>query len=213
MRSPIAAVLAALALAACLAPPPPDRRLADELAAWMTGTFSSAEQHARDRDYESIRLVALPIWPERQDGPWLYVEQAAASSLSRPYRQRIYHLVPQRSGTVRSDIYLLPGEPLAWSGAWRKAAPLADLRPELLTPRDGCSIELHAIAVDRWAGATNGTGCASRRAGASYATAEVVLCPDHLESWDRGFDEYGRQVWGARGGPYHFDKLSNAAPD
>ena len=55
---------------------------------FMTGSFSSEEQARSDADFYDIRLQMVRVWPERQDGCWLYVEQAAADSLDRPYRQR-----------------------------------------------------------------------------------------------------------------------------
>jgi hypothetical protein len=33
-----------------------------------------------------------------------------------------------------------------------------------------------------------------------------------MESWDRGFDAQGNQVWGATKGPYVFDKVAGGAP-
>ena len=39
---------------------------------------------------------------------------------------------------------------------------------------------------------------------AAYATSEVVIIPGRIESWDRGFDADGNQVWGAASGPYVF---------
>jgi hypothetical protein len=34
-----------------------------------------------------------------------------------------------------------------------------------------------------------------------------------MESWDRGFDAWGNQVWGAAEGPYIFDKVADGVPD
>jgi hypothetical protein len=36
------------------------------------------------------------------------------------------------------------------------------------------------------------------------ATSEVVVSPGRIESWDRGFDAEGVQVWGAEKGAYVF---------
>lgn len=83
-----------------------------ELSAYMTGVFSSAEQAAADGDFRNVRLVMVPIWRERADGPWLYVEQAMAEALERPYRQRVYQLRPAGQDTVDSVVYTLPGDPL-----------------------------------------------------------------------------------------------------
>jgi len=61
----------------------------------MTGSLSSAEQSAADERYFDIRLAMVPIWQNRSDGPWLDVEQAVASNLEKPYRQRVYRLSTQ----------------------------------------------------------------------------------------------------------------------
>lgn len=61
-----------------------------ELLEWMTGHFSSREQAAADSAYYDIRLHMVPIWPDRKDGHWLYVEQLMVGRT--PYRQRVYHV-------------------------------------------------------------------------------------------------------------------------
>ena len=177
-----------------------------ELAAWLTGRFSSAAQaEAAPEDFFDIRLATAPIWTERDDGPWLYVEQAAATALDSPYRQRVYHLVRDDAG-LRSDVYTLPGDPLAYAGAADEPARLDVLAPDDLELRVGCSIHLVRIG-DAFVGATRGTGCASNLGEAVYATSEVTITADALESWDRGFDAEGRQAWGATQGPYEFLRL------
>ncbi|MDH3592370.1 MAG: CpcT/CpeT family chromophore lyase, partial [Planctomycetota bacterium] len=81
-------------LAGCRSPQAAARPDLALLTERMTGTFSSREQAVADPDnFRAIRLVMLPIWTQRGDGPWLYVEQAAEDALGRPYRQRVYRLV------------------------------------------------------------------------------------------------------------------------
>ena len=184
-----------------------------ELASWMSGTFSSkAQSDADPENYFDIRQVIMPVWTDRSDGPWLYVEQAVATKLDKPYRQRVYHLVALGHDTIRSDVYTLPGDPLVHAATWRGEAPLADIAPETLTSRDGCSITLHRSSPNEFTGLTVGDGCASDLRGATYATSEAVISEHGLTSWDRGFDKDKKQVWGATKGPYRFDKLSSEAP-
>jgi hypothetical protein len=59
-------------------------------------------------------------------------------------------------------------------------------------------------------GSTQGDGCASALRGAAYATSEVTLTAGELDSWDRGFDATGNQVWGSTKGAYRFVKESPA---
>ncbi|MBI5365272.1 MAG: chromophore lyase CpcT/CpeT [Planctomycetes bacterium] len=183
------------------------------LATWMTGTFSSANQHrARPDDHLDIRLVAVPIWTERADAPWLYVEQAVAAQPEKPYRQRVYHLVRLADGTYRSDVFTLPGDPSSFVGAWREKEPWSALTPDALAPRTGCSITLRATDAHTFLGSTHERDCPSDHQGAAYATSEVAITEYGLTSWDRGFDAEGKQAWGADKGPYCFDKVAQDPP-
>jgi len=174
------------------------------LAAMMAGSFSSAAQAASDpENFRDIRLAVVPIWEEREDGPWLYVEQAAAVSLDKPYRQRVYQLVRTGEGTIESRVFTLPDPPLRFAGAATEPAKLAGLGPGGLALRAGCAVVLRKSGQG-WTGSTVGKGCASDLRGASYATSEVTITPTEMRSWDRGFDAGGKQVWGAERGPYIF---------
>jgi hypothetical protein len=171
-------------------------------ARFLTGVFSSGEQARTNANYFEVRLVVHPIWRERADGPWLYVEQAMATALDRPYRQRVYHLVADTASVV-SEVYELP-DPAAAVGCFKDDAPLAALTPGDLVRRQGCEIVLVPVGADEFQGSTIGASCPSTLNGASHATSQVVLRENVLESWDRGFDAAGQQVWGARDGAYVF---------
>jgi glycosidase len=177
-----------------------------QLVSLMTGSFSSQEQAGQDTTYFDIRLEMVPIWRERTDGYWLYVEQAVATKRDRPYRQRVYHLTAQDDGTVRSDVYSIP-DPLRFAGAWQDSVPLAGLIPDSLSIRPGCAVVLKRAGFGVFKGSTVDKECVSDLHGASYATSEVKITPQELMSWDRGFDAEGNQVWGATEGGYVFKRL------
>ncbi|MDX2116430.1 MAG: chromophore lyase CpcT/CpeT [Planctomycetota bacterium] len=179
------------------------------LTRWMEGSFSSAEQAAAEPEhFRDVRLHMARVWPEREDGVWLYVEQAMASAEARPYRQRMYRLSRgARRGTLESRVYELPGDPLVYAGAWKNAAVLGALEAGRLLPREGCTITLRREG-EMFTGSTDGRACASTLRGAAYATSEVTITEDALTSWDRGFDAESKQVWGAERGPYVFVKES-----
>lgn len=178
----------------------------ERLATFLTGSFSSADQALADKNYRHVVLHAVRIWPERTDGPWLYVEQALAEAPDQPYRQRVYQLATSADGTLESRVFTLDN-PIKATGAWRQAAPLADLAPERLTFREGCTVYLRAMPDGSYIGGTHGDGCASDLRGASHATSEVTLTSDRIVSWDRGFNAAGKQVWGAATGGYVFKRL------
>ncbi|MBM3308183.1 MAG: chromophore lyase CpcT/CpeT [Candidatus Eisenbacteria bacterium] len=179
--------------------------LADRVAGLLAGSFSSRAQAEADSSYYDIRLEMAPIWAGRDDGRWLYVEQAVAGAEERPYRQRVYR-VTDDGAQVRSDVYVLP-RPERFVGAWGRPDAFDALNPDSLSLREGCEVLLRPRADGSFEGGTEGRGCASDLRGAAYATSTVLLSPDGLVTWDRGFDESGEQVWGAVTGGYVFDRV------
>ncbi|MCA9286400.1 MAG: chromophore lyase CpcT/CpeT [Phycisphaerales bacterium] len=188
----------------------------DRVVAWMSGSFSSAAQAQADPEFRDVVLHIVPIWVDREDVAadvrWLYVEQAMAARSGAPYRQRVYRVGPGPNGTIRSDVFALPDPPESFAGAWRFSRPLAALGPDDLFPREGCTVYLLARGDDTFIGATEGIGCTSDLHGAAYAVSEVVLTADVLQSWDRGYDAEGRQVWGPTKGAYEFRRVDPAHP-
>jgi hypothetical protein len=146
----------------------------------------------------------VPIWPHRPDARWLYVEQARAGYEDRPYRQRVYRVSSAGDGSLISEVYAIP-DPLRFAGAWRDDAPLSALSPDSLVIREGCAVRLRRSG-NAFKGGTTGRECVSKLRGAAFATSEVIVTPDMLVSWDRGYDEDSTQVWGAEGGGYVFRK-------
>lgn len=202
----------ATALAGCAAPPV--EPAAGEVADLLTGTFTSADpQSPAADDTFDLRLVVVPVWRERLDGPWLYVEQAIGARADRPYRQRVVRIRFETATSVVVEDWALPGDPGRWAGAWAWGAPLGDIGPEELVPRSGCDVRLRRLPDGTWKGATEGRGCASDVRGAKYATAEVLLRDGLLQLWDRGFDEHGTQVWGPGNAPHRLVRVSRAPPD
>lgn len=197
------------AAAASAAPQEQGENDLDVAVSWMTGSFSSAAQAASDTNYFDIRLEMARVWRDRTDGYWLYVEQAVATHLEKPYRQRVYHVALVADGAVRSDVYAIP-RPLRFAGEWRSANPLASLTPDSLVVREGCAVVLRRSGPLVFEGGTVGGVCASELRGASYATSTVSLMSERLVSWDRGFDEQGEQVWGATTGGYEFLRVGPA---
>ena len=116
----------------------------------------------------------------------------------------MYRVSPLIDGRFESAVYTLPGDALAFAGAWRDSRVFAELSPGDLIPRDGCAIVLEHVGGEMFVGSTVGTSCESSLAGAAYATSEVTIFADRLVSWDRGFDAEGHQVWGAEKGAYVF---------
>jgi hypothetical protein len=193
--------------------PPPDAPQAkselERLAAWMTGTFSSAKQSKTNPTYYHITLVMKRIWPQsKSDGHYLYVEQAVAGG--KPYRQRVYFLEQTGHDEYASRVYAFASKALEdqAAGAWKDKQPLAAMTEKDIVEKQGCAVFLKWDGT-QFKGATEPKKCASTLNGAAYTTSEVTVTDIQVASWDRGYDTSDAQVWGATAGPYLFDKLQN----
>ena len=177
----------------------------------MTGTFSSSAQAVKDTNFYNISLKMQEL-SSSENGFWLYVEQAVANSLDKPYRQRLYHVYKNNDTSVASMIYEFK-EPKQFIGGNENANAQMELlaivakgdvdkNPNVIL-RDGCTMFLKKSGQKFW-GSTNGNGCTSSLRGASYATSEAVITKDGLVTLDRGYDANGKQVWGSQFGGYQF---------
>lgn len=218
-----AATLAALVLplAACDAqhvPDPPaedpagesapvDGVLADRLFRWLVGSFDSVGQSEEDPRYFAISLIACPVDAPELGARVLYLEQARMDSLDQPYRQRLYAVDgDDASNEGWTRIYALT-EPAAAVGQCEDPA-VASYAADQVEEREGCGVRVAWDADgERFVGGTEGTDCASTLGGAAWASSEVTIGADRIDSWDRGFSEDGQQAWGAEAGPYLFDRL------
>ncbi|AXG72193.1 phycocyanobilin lyase CpcT [Kordia sp. SMS9] len=170
----------------------------------MTGSFDSSEQAASDESYYNISLHMYPIWTSK-DGYWLYVEQALNSQQDKPYRQRVYELEKLENGTFSSKVYTLEN-PKDFIGKWKTPAYFDQFDASMLKEREGCAVILEKQGKN-YTGSTNEKDCKSTMRGASYATSEVTIKPNVIESWDRGFDANDAHVWGAEKAGYIFKRL------
>lgn len=176
----------------------------NQLVELLHGNFSSEAQSKADTAYFNISLVMVPIWTNRTDGQWMYVEQAMASKLDKPYRQRVYHLLHVGANTFTSDIYTIKNA-LSYAGLQNDKTKLQKLSFDSLELKDGCTVTL-IKNNDVYTGGTDGKSCPSDLRGAKYASTKITLKKGELVSWDQGFDANDKQVWGATKGGYIFIK-------
>ncbi|MEM9102191.1 MAG: chromophore lyase CpcT/CpeT [Pseudomonadota bacterium] len=193
-----------LLLLLCTSPLQASEKL-DLLKSWMQGQFNSKEHSQRDPSYFNIHLTMKEIWKDNPD-TWLYVEQAAAGYLEKPYRQRVYQL-KQLSPTQFASIIYTFESPLRFAGEWKKALPLEQLSPKDLKEKAGCTVFLDWHPPSQtFKGSTKNKDCTSQLKGASYATAIVQVSEKSIVSWDRGYDANDQHVWGAKKAGYEFLK-------
>jgi len=210
----------ALPLVACAASEaqPPQQQPAPDLApagppaaervtAWLTGAFDSRAQAAADMRYREISLRICPVELPALGAHTLYVEQAVIGMA--PYRQRVYVVDEGGApGRAVSRVFEMD-RPSAVVGLCDSPAGKTIAAGGGLVERTGCAVYLTASDDGTsFTGGTEGKDCESTLQGATYATSEVTLTATTLRSWDRGFNDAGRQVWGATAGPYEFRRAN-----
>ncbi len=171
----------------------------------MTGSFNSEKQSIADTTYYNISLHMYPIW-ENDAASWLYVEQALNSKQGKPYRQRVYKVEYLSEGKFKTTIFKLKDEK-NFIGKWKSAKYFNQFDATILEERSGCEVYLDKINNNVYEGATLNDNCESSLRGASYATSKVKIAKDAIYSWDQGFDQENKQVWGAKKEGYTFNKL------
>lgn len=195
-------------------PPPANPPVEERLATLLTGKFDSSAQAARDKSYFDVSLVICPVTSQLGDRV-LYVEQALSTSLTKPYRQRLYVIERVGDTAARSRVLELVAPTRAVGACGRPDKPTFAAEDAKELP--GCAVDMQWVS-DHFEGRTgdqewSGTefrpsrtpdACKNDFQGASYATSHVSLFADRLESWDRGYDGAGQQVWGATKGGYVF---------
>ncbi|RMF07466.1 MAG: hypothetical protein D6763_12285 [Alphaproteobacteria bacterium] len=183
--------------------------LAEELATLSVGSFTTIAQARRDPRYGVAEAEIVRIWPERQDGVWLYQEQAYLGDTpsaidptrkDRPYFARVIQLVETGPNTVERRVFKLEN-PASALGAWRHPAPLIDMSPGDLRPSE-CVMVARRVAEKFWYSESG--KCPNDYKAAAYAVSLSVVVDGTYANWDRGFASDGRQVWGPADAGYIF---------
>ena len=172
---------------------------------YVEGHFDSGIQAKNDPDYYEIHLQMCSVEAPELGRHVLYVEQAIATSLEKPYRQRLYVVESIGDHKIRSNIYELHEPELYIGGCAAKQRPTFASKD--VKEKVGCHVDMRfQNQTQKFIGKTEEGTCSSSLRGARFATSEVVISSSVLESWDRGYDEEGKQVWGAEKGAYQFRK-------
>jgi hypothetical protein len=216
----IAIFITAIAFMTCTTPVDPGWLPDDDtyllFAHYMTGYFNSEEQSDSNPSYWNVHLHEKRIWKDREDGIWMYVEQAIDGSEDAPYRQRVYRLEKVSATEYNSNVYMFnsTSDEDNAINAYTYKEPLESLTPDDFTHHEGCTVYLEVQTIDNetaFVGGTEGKDCTGTYQGEpSYTTSEVTITSEGLESWDRIYSQdTDTQIGGATAGPYEFLKQTN----
>ncbi|MBR8830425.1 MAG: Chromophore lyase CpcT/CpeT [Chroococcopsis gigantea SAG 12.99] len=167
----------------------------------LVGVMDTTAQAASNPKAPSVRMTTCKIdLRGGDDSVYLYQEQALITKLSQPYRQRILEIQPH-GDAVRSKSYKLIN-----GNNWINLCNKLDSERVLQRTDLGesvCSVFLRPIK-DGYRGETPPQGCPTNARGAVKITNTVILHSEGMDTYDRGYDSDGRQVWGAQGESYQY---------
>lgn len=181
----------------------------EEVANHLIGVMDTSAQAASNPKVSQVQMTTCQV--QMQDIPlgardrpvvFLYQEQALAEKLDQPYRQRFLRIAPSRDSKTVESLSFRPEQMQTWAGLCQR--PERDRQitlKDLGTPV--CSVWLKR-SEDEYLGRTPVDGCPAKVRGAVRITNRVRLWADGMDTWDRGFDAQGRQVWGAESDAYQF---------
>jgi hypothetical protein len=181
----------------------------------LVGVMDTSAQAGQNSDRVGVQMttcrVAVATTTAEPSSVYLYQEQALMRSLESPYRQRLLQITVNDTGGLESRTFKLVDESL-WVGRCDELSGQSldhhvisqpvNL-PEAIVPEAVCVVNLRPSALG-YVGSTPLEGCPIELQGATRLTNIIVLHDAGMDTWDRGFDGDGNQVWGAEAAPYEF---------
>lgn len=183
------------------------RSVADRLI----GVMDTSAQASSNEKYPNVRMTTCEVkLIDRGSAPttsldiFLYQEQSLSPKL-KPYRQRFLKISPALNGQAVSSLSFRPENPGIWIGFCDRP-PTDQMVTTSQLGKFICSVIIKPVGED-YIGVTPVDGCPSRYRGATRITNRIRLHADGMDTWDRGFDQQGQQIWGADQEAYQFRRI------
>jgi hypothetical protein len=174
----------------------------DRAAQHLIGSMDTAQRAAQNPKVSNVTMTTCRATTPtaNPDIIYLYQEQALSQELAKPYRQRILELSWQPfSQTVRSRAFKLNNPSTVVNFCNRTDRTIAE--PDF--PAAICSVFLKPTPTG-FVGTTPADGCPTTARGAVRIRNRIELHELGMDTWDRGFDAQGKQIWGAKTESYQF---------
>jgi hypothetical protein len=179
-------------------PPQPDIQA---VVGHLVGIMDTSAQAAANPNAPSVQMTTCSVAiADDPKATYLYQEQALMAKLDQPYRQRlllIYFDDRQQKIAVQS-FKLAKAED--WAGLCQRES-----RSRRLGDRGESVCTVWLEPSERgFVGETPPQGCPSNVRGAVAVTNRIYLMDAGMDTWDRGLDAQGNQVWGAKEEGYQY---------
>lgn len=179
-----------------------NRRDIRDLARWMTGSFDTFAQVDADEEadakYRHIRAL-MHLTPVTisglNKGFAFYVENQAAETRTKPYRQRVYYL-SDVGGKISLQVFRIRDDE-NFINAQKDISKLRSLTFDRLTKEEGCDLTYVRVDKNTFKGSNFGNkACKSSLRGATHTNSESEISAGRWVNLDQGFDDDGNHKWG-----------------
>lgn len=172
------------------------------VVAHLEGIMDTSTQAAAG-DKADVQMTTCRVQMiDRAESVYLYQEQSLRENLGKPYRQRFLQIkTGAEKDTVISQSYR-PINSQQWVGLCDQPEQERVVNSEEIS-QPVCSVLLKP-KMSIYVGTTPSEGCPTQVRGAVKITNLIILHNQGMDTWDRGFDAEGNQVWGAKNESYQF---------
>ncbi|UIE37222.1 chromophore lyase CpcT/CpeT [Leptodesmis sichuanensis] len=185
------------------------KQQAEDVAALLEGQMVTSAQSMETPEAPRVRMTTCRIQVTNASvdpgSIFLYQEQALTNNLSKPYRQRFLQISPSPATESVRSLSFRPTTAATFAGLCNKSLAERTLRLSDLGTYV-CSVFLKPSG-NTYIGNTPINGCPANYRGAVRITNQIELTPTGMNTWDRGFDANGQQVWGAKTEAYQYHRL------
>lgn len=195
----------------------PIEKQVEDVVSHLVGVMDTSAQAAANPDAANVRMTTCQVTVENADTSlnarpsiFLYQEQALSRNLAKPYRQRFLRIAPSADGQSVESRAFRPPTPEMLIGLCDRPTTKRVISSNNLGEVT-CSVFLTPVG-ENYVGQTPPEGCPTNYRGAVKITNTITLHKTGMDTEDRGFDEAGNLVWGAKEQSYQFrwiSKLNN----
>ncbi len=169
----------------------------------LVGIMDTTDQAANNPTAPSVRMTTCEVdIEETPNTVYLYQEQALTKNIERPYRQRVLNIQLSEDGEMIISESFKIMNPETIIGFCNQPETKRKLSLDTLE-KSVCRVFLKP-KDNGYIGHTPPEGCPANIRGAVTITNTILLHEEGMDTWDRGLDENGNQVWGAENEPYQY---------
>lgn len=185
----------------------PIQQQVNSVVSHLVGVMDTSAQASANPEAPSVRMTTCRV--QITDSPtqaipsvYLYQEQALTDNLDKPYRQRLLQIKPSAGDRTVESKSFKPQNPESLIGLCNKPETQRVIQLSNLG-ESVCSVFLKPTEKG-YLGETPPQGCPANVRGAVKITNTILLHSEGMDTWDRGYDAQGNQVWGAEDRSYQY---------